>query len=326
MINPAHYYNIRHVTKFRYDAPIYENVMEARMQPLSDDAQQCLTFQLHLRPTARAYSFQDHLGNVVHHFNIPGLHSELTIRADASVRLQPVPALPTEMSADDWQRIDNMVTTQEYWEMRSPSFFTEPTAALAALADELQVRRQADPLTALCKLNSALNRTIAYQPKSTRVDSPIDEAIQQRAGVCQDYTHIMLALVRNYLNLPCRYVSGYLYHRQNDRSVADATHAWVEVLLPEWGWVGFDPTNDLLAGERHIRAAIGRDYQDVPPTRGIFKGKADSNLSVSVQVRKAEDTDFQDLNLLELGPEQTLSPQVLPMDLFLQQQQQQQQQ
>jgi Transglutaminase-like superfamily len=117
------------------------------------------------------------------------------------------------------------------------------------------------------------------------VDSPIDEAIESCQGVCQDFAHIMIALVRR-LKIPCRYVSGYLYRSawDHDRSVVDATHAWVEAFLPPLGWVGFDPTNCLLAGDRHIRTAIGRDYADVPPTRGIFRGQTPSELSVAVRV------------------------------------------
>jgi transglutaminase-like putative cysteine protease len=137
----------------------------------------------------------------------------------------------------------------------------------------------------LRELNQRLYDWFEYVPKSTKVDSPIDHAIETRQGVCQDFAHIMIALVRR-LKIPCRYVSGYLYRRaqDHDRSVVDATHAWVEAFLPPLGWVGFDPTNCLLAGDRHIRTAIGRDYADVPPTRGIFRGHTPSELSVAVRV------------------------------------------
>jgi len=119
------------------------------------------------------------------------------------------------------------------------------------------------------------------------VDSSIDRALEGKQGVCQDFAHIFIALVRQ-LGVPTRYVSGYLFHRGegNDRSADDATHAWVECLLPDYGWVGFDPTNNLLGDERHIRVAVGRDYGDVPPTRGIYKGDAESKLSVSVKVNR----------------------------------------
>jgi transglutaminase-like putative cysteine protease len=173
--------------------------------------------------------------------------------------------------------------------MLQPSHFARPTSLLHDLAGELRLDRKADPLTTLRCLNEALYNAFDYAPQSTRVDSPIDEAIAARRGVCQDFTHIMLALVRE-LGLPARYVSGYLYHQResDDRSVEDASHAWVEVYLPEFGWTGFDPTNNLITSDRHIRVAVGGDYADVPPTRGIFKGKAQDELSVSVSVSLAD--------------------------------------
>src|SRR6202007_2383644 len=141
-----------------------------------------------------------------------------------------------------------------------------------------------NPLELLLELNTKLYDLFDYAPNITRVDSPIDDALRARRGVCQDFAHIMIALVRG-LGIPCRYVSGYIYQHKQDhvRSGANATHAWVEALLPHLGWVGFDPTNCLVAGDRHIRTAIGRDYADVPPTKGVFRGQAASELSVAVR-------------------------------------------
>jgi transglutaminase-like putative cysteine protease len=157
------------------------------------------------------------------------------------------------------------------------------------LGNKLGVKRRDDPLRVLCELNTSLFHWFDYVPKSTNVDSPIDQAIESHKGVCQDFAHVMIALVRG-LGIPCRYVSGYLFHRDSDqdRSSEGATHAWVEALLPGLGWVGFDPTNNRLAGDRHIRTAIGRDYADVPPTRGVFKGTVDSELSVGVRVAPSD--------------------------------------
>jgi transglutaminase-like putative cysteine protease len=131
------------------------------------------------------------------------------------------------------------------------------------------------------------------------VDSPIDLALSTRTGVCQDFAHIMITLVRTKLRIPCRYVSGYLFHGESDkdRSVHSATHAWIEALIPQLGWVGFDPTNWLVAGDRHIRTAIGRDYSDVPPTHGIFRGRANSELTVAVRVTPSEGTPSLDQEL-----------------------------
>ena len=154
---------------------------------------------------------------------------------------------------------------------------------------ELDVKRRDDPLTVLRTLNREIYEHFEYSKENTRVDSPIDDALRVRQGVCQDFSHIMITLARE-LQIPCRYVSGYLFNPpdSHDRSTNGATHAWVEAFLPELGWVGFDPTNNAVAAERHIRVAVGRDYADVPPTQGVFRGKAESKLSVSVQVLPAE--------------------------------------
>ena len=155
--------------------------------------------------------------------------------------------------------------------------------------------RRRDPLTAVQELSSALYRAFEYETGITEADSPLDHALTEGRGVCQDFAHIMLAICRGW-GLPARYVSGYLYTESTEggfRSDPDATHAWVEVFLPSLRWVGLDPTNNVLAGERHLAVAIGRDYADVPPSRGVFKGEAESQLSVGVSVRKASDAGAQ---------------------------------
>lgn len=282
------YYSIRHMTRFRYSAPISQSVMELRMEPRSEKGQRCLNFQLALNPHARIMSYRDYLGNLVHHFDIPGQHKQLVIVAESTVEMKPTPELPESLPESAWEAIDR--TAQAEYDMLLPSQFTHPTPLLEALAAELNAERRGDPLSLLRELNAAIFHTFAYQQQSTEVDSPIDDALETRQGVCQDFAHIMIALVRR-LGIPSRYVSGYLFHHQDkaDRSAQDATHAWIEALLPDLGWVGFDPTNNLLCGDRHIRAAIGRDYADVPPTRGVFKGEAESELSVGVRVSLADE-------------------------------------
>jgi transglutaminase-like putative cysteine protease len=283
------FYSIRHLTKFRYATPVSESVMETRMHPRNEVNQRCLTFHLAVSPRCRAFSYRDYLGNHVHHFDIPGQHAQLVIIAEALVDLQAPLQLPASLGPTAWDELDVLVQDGDYWEMLLPSEFAKPTPSLVKLAGQLDVRRKDDPLTVLRELNSALYSSFEYALKSTRVDSPIDDAIRTRQGVCQDFAHIMISLVRT-LRIPCRYVSGYLHRRveDHDRSAEDATHAWVEALLPHLGWVGFDPTNNLIAADRHVRTAIGRDYADVPPTKGIFRGKTASELSVAVRVTASE--------------------------------------
>jgi transglutaminase-like putative cysteine protease len=284
------YYSIRHLTKFLYSKPVSESMMETRMHPRSDHNQRCLTFHLSVSPRCRVFSYRDHLGNHVHHFDIPGQHGQLVIVAESLVEVQPAPQIPAFLAPDAWAELDRLVEQGDFWEMLLPSEFAAATPALDSLAEEFDVRRRDDPLTVLHQLNEQLFHHFEYVPHSTKADSPIDLALLTHAGVCQDFAHIMITLVRSKLRIPCRYVSGYLFHgdADRDRSVNSATHAWIEAFLPQLGWVGFDPTNLLIAGDRHIRTAIGRDYSDVPPTHGIFRGRASSTLTVAVRVTPSQ--------------------------------------
>ena len=255
------YFSIRHLTKFLYKTAVSESIMETMMHPRSDQNQRCLTFLLSVSPRCRVFSYRDHLSNQVHHFDIPGQHGQLVIVAESLVEMQPHAEITASLTPESWAELDRLVEEGDFWEMLLPSEFAAFTPELDALGDELKLRRRDDPLSVLHKLNKQLYDYFDYKPQSTKADSPIELALATKAGVCQDFSHIMIALVRSRLQIPCRYVSGYLYHGENarDRSVSSATHAWVECFLPELGWVGFDPTNDLIAGDRHIRTAIGRD-------------------------------------------------------------------
>jgi transglutaminase-like putative cysteine protease len=294
------FYAIRHLTRFRYNRPIWQSVMEVRMHPLNEPSQRCFTFRLSVNPRARIFSFQDHLGNHVHHFDLPQHHRELSIVADSLVNLDPVAALPESLAADAWADLSRLVHEGDHWQMLMPSLYARSSPLLDDLARELDVERThgRDPLTLVRDVSLGVYRAFAYVRKSTAVNSPIEASLSARQGVCQDFAHVMIAMVRR-LGIPCRYVSGYLYHgdEHRDRSSEGATHAWVEALLPGLGWVGFDPTNNLIAGNRHIRTAVGRDYADVPPTVGTMKGRAETELQVRVRVTASQtllppDEDF----------------------------------
>jgi transglutaminase-like putative cysteine protease len=325
------FYSIRHLTRFRYSQPVSESIMETRMHPRSDSNQHCLTFSLAVSPRCRVFTYRDHLGNNVQHFDIPGEHNQLVIVAESVVEQQALPDVPAFLSQDAWGALDAMVDAGDYWEMLLPSQFIEETPALTRLANQMEVHRRDDPLMLVQELNQRLFDYFEYVPRSTRVDSPIDEAIVSGKGVCQDFAHTMIALLRK-VRIPARYVSGYLYrgHEDHDRSTPDATHAWVDVLLPHLGWIGFDPTNNLVAHHRHIRTAVGRDYADVPPTHGIFRGKTSSELYVAVHVEASAQPPALDRKLpipedwSVLVEKAQMSPEKPPMLIDLQQMQQQQ--
>jgi transglutaminase-like putative cysteine protease len=306
---------IHHVTRFRYRSEVSESVMELRLHPRCEGAQECVDFSLTIEPAACQFEHQDYLGNIIHSFDIPGGHRQLTITARSRLQMGPPLRLPERLHPEAWDALETEIAHGDYYEALAPSPFAEPSPLLLDLARAWDVRRRGDPLSLLREINTRIYRSFRYVPQATRVDSTIDHALSIGQGVCQDFTHIMLALARH-ARIPCRYVSGYLFHRGKevyradqdradpdradsdrpdpdradpdradpDRAAEDAMHAWVEAWLPGLGWVGFDPTNNTLAAERHIRVAVGRDYTDVPPTRGVFKGDGDSELSVAVQV------------------------------------------
>jgi transglutaminase-like putative cysteine protease len=294
-------YAITHVTHFAYDSPVSESHMEVRMQPRTDDRQTCLRYDLHVEPRARPHTFHDHLSNWVDYFSVPRTHQSLTITARADVQVHGTADLPRSLDAAAWQEVDDWSRQDAHWDLRHPSAFAVWTPALAAYAESIPAARarSADPLSTARDISAAVHRDFVYAPNSTKVNSAIDEALGSRSGVCQDLSHIMVALLRR-LDLPARYISGYIAPAPNGPDadpISSATHAWVEVRLPQLGWVGFDPTNDIEAGERHIRVAIGRDYADVPPARGVCKGAAASTLTVSVAVRPADPSDALPLSI-----------------------------
>jgi len=281
------HYAIRHITKFAYDAPIRESVMEIRMQPRTELVQRCVRFDLTTQPRAHVSSYVDEMGNIVHHFDIPIEHTELLVTAESIVEFvgdSQAPAPPASV-ADAWAEVDRAAQMSDAWEMVRPSAFVRETDLLKQFAATIDVDRSVDPWAAVLKLVEAVHKSFEYRTHATRVDSPIDEALASRQGVCQDFAHILLALLRR-LGLPARYVSGYLFHARGERSAEGATHAWVEVLSPGFGWVGVDPTSNVLAGERHVRVAVGRDYLDVAPTKGVYKGSAAGTLAVAVHVSR----------------------------------------
>ena len=284
-------YAIRHFTRYRYSHFVCQSMMEVRMHPRSEGNQRCFVFQLSVNPRARIFGYTDSYGNLVHHFDLPSRHGQLTIISDALVNIDAQPSVPELMAYEGWSDLGQLVEKKDYWDMLMPSHFARPSAELEELAKEIGAseRDGRSPLAFLHDLAAGVHRSFSYVKKNTAVSSPIAHALRSRQGVCQDFAHVMIALVRN-AKIPCRYVSGYLYHTSENAhpSTDGATHAWVEALLPGVGWVGFDPTTNRPVGEGHIRTAIGRDYANVPPTMGVMKGEADTQLQVRVRVTPSQ--------------------------------------
>jgi transglutaminase-like putative cysteine protease len=321
---------IRHLTQYQYAEPVRESVMELWLQPQKSARQRLISFDLDLDPTAKLFSYVDCFGNAVYHFDQPQPHERLTIISKAAVETDAGPELPQNLDMGEWDRLKSEFVQGEWFDFLHPHGFAESTPALEAFikAHSLDGAHLRDPLTAVRRLSGALYEALGYEAGITDADSPIDLALKAGKGVCQDFAHIMIAICRSW-GIPARYVSGYLFtdRAAGDRSDPDATHAWVEVFLPSLRWVGFDPTNNVLTGERHVTVAVGRDYADVPPSRGVYKGDADSALMVAVSVRQARsaiaEPEFMRLSRPTVSSQRRAAS---GFDLQLQQQQQQQQQ
>lgn len=320
---------IRHLTEYHYAEPVRESVMELWMQPQKAGSQRLITFELDLAPAAQLFSYADAYGNAVYHFDVPQPHERLTVQARSAVETFPPPPLPEALDRGEWDRLRSEFVQGDCFDFLRQQGFAAPTEALRGFMrrHDVDALRRLDPLSAAHALARRIYDAFEYQPGVTEADSPIDQALAAGRGVCQDFAHIMIAICRLW-GVPARYVSGYLFTDRSeggDRSDPDATHAWVEVFLPSLRWVGFDPTNNVLAGERHVAVAVGRDYGDVPPSRGVYKGEAESQLLVEVSVRRARTAVAEPEFLRVARPTFAAEGRRRAAALFRDQQQQQQQ-
>jgi transglutaminase-like putative cysteine protease len=277
-------YSVTHVTRFQYQGPVHESVMEVRLGPRTDSLQEVWGFDLETDPATAVFRYTDAFGNDVHHFDIAPQHHELVVRTRMQVRTSPARALPERLEPTAWGALTRLRAEGQLWDFFEPSPRVPVSTAVRAFADACGLTRGADPLTLFRRSVSAVHGALLYAPDSTTVDTPIDSVLAARRGVCQDFAHVALAIARA-LGIPCRYVSGYFAPAGEQRAGPHLTsHAWIEAWLPDLGWTAMDPTHDVVAGERHISVAVGRDYGDAAPTRGVFRGGPAGRLSVSVRI------------------------------------------
>lgn len=277
---------VRHVTEFHYRDPAWDSFNELRLRPADDYRQSTLAFELEVQPAAPLRSRRDYYDNVVHEIYLAESHTRLRVEANSQVVTYAVPE-PLPVSADTLPGL-----RQRFFEYLAPSGRVPLDRDWFALFGALRLEPRADLLGFLDGLTGYLQERFEYRPGGTDVDTPLAEFVAGGAGVCQDYSHAMLAICRS-AGVPSRYVSGYVHsdpHGNEHLLGAEGSHAWVESFLPGSGWVGFDPTNGCRVGEAHVKIGVGRDYDDVPPLRGLRRGGGGSTMGVTVEVRRAQGT------------------------------------
>ncbi len=271
---------IRHTTVFGYSESINEAYTEMRLRPLDAAGQRCYRFSLTTEPRGEVMTYVDRYGNVVHHFDTLQSHDRVVVTATSDVET-PAEFLPEERE----------LTPLDLFDFLTPSGYAPEDRKIADFANSC--RHEGDSLETAMALMEATWKRMTYQPGATDVRTKASESLELGRGVCQDFAHVMIAACRS-LAIPARYVSGYLYSPRLVRERKDAgievpdnaaSHAWVDVHIAGQGWISLDPTHNSRQTDQYVRVATGRDYADVPPTRGIYKGNARETLTVQVEVR-----------------------------------------
>ncbi|MCY4219590.1 MAG: transglutaminase family protein [Gammaproteobacteria bacterium] len=287
------YFIVDHHSVYTYSEPATESVMTVYLQPLHEESQQLHSFEINIDPITIPIPCNDSFGNRYHLFNIHRSHMNTTVHSRSVVQTSISPNLPESLGPDAWECLQKIQHSTIFWDYLVNGKYTKPSRLLADLAEKHNLSSIEDPLQSLRKACNTLHKVFTYEPNSTSVDSSIEQILTTGKGVCQDYSHVMIALARSW-GIPSRYVSGYLFLEgvPGEQSPQGASHAWAEFWLPEIGWIGFDPTNNSVVDHRHIRLARGRDYSDVSPTRGVLLGGGDARLEISVTIRRRDEENI----------------------------------
>jgi len=277
-----------HRTRYDYASPVRESFNEVRLRPASTDAQQCHHFELRITPEARVSHYFDFYGNCVHLFDVSAPHAVLIVETHADVITPEEPALPPDARPAPFSALDGSLLVDRCYDFLPASTHVEISAEAEAFA-RAAIGGTTDVWQAALAISRAIHREFQYRPASTTVHTHMREVLASRHGVCQDFAHVMIGCCRA-LRIPARYVSGYLYNGPIDQlKGAQASHAWVEVHVPGHGWCGLDPTNARIVAGNHVKVAVGRDYADVSPLKGTYRGTDQRKMSVEVLVTRLDE-------------------------------------
>jgi transglutaminase-like putative cysteine protease len=283
---------ICHTTRFEYQMPSYDSHNEVRMKPLEGASQRCLEFELALTPAASNFEYDDYYGNRVHAFSIHYPHRSLNVVARSVVeRLPAARTASAPMPFGDYLLEDHARYRAEY-DFLSASRHVPFSDTMRKFFWLAKPEPSEDVAAYTNRIVAFVRDQFVYEPGMTRVHSTADEILSVGGGVCQDFAHLTIGVLR-LAGIPTRYVSGYLAPAARaamDSLGSQASHAWIEANLPGLGWTGFDPTNGCVVDERHIRVAVGRDYSDVPPLRGVYRSAGGKQvMTVELQIEPQPD-------------------------------------
>jgi transglutaminase-like putative cysteine protease len=310
-------FKIQHVTKYSYNRPVKESVNEIRIYPVASQTQEILNQEVNITHAPEPFFFIDYWGNRCADFSIPEAHTELSI--DSRLILRTTGTETVESVISYWEELKEDVQNDFYLlDLSKPEEIKSPQA-IQILISSIDASNKT--IMQLVQESSAIiYNQFSYIKGITNIETTVDEILEHRSGVCQDFAHVLLQLLRTF-GIPSRYVSGYVCPNKNGMRGEGATHAWVEAYIPKLGWTGIDPTNNVWATTHHVKLAVGRNFNDCSPMKGTFKGLARQTLSVYVSVGYEDGNVFEEINNVEMQ----VTEAVLTADLLAMEEAQQQQ-
>jgi transglutaminase-like putative cysteine protease len=275
-------FKIRHITKYSYEVPVRDSANQIILYPIKDTHQEVLQHTIQITGNPEVEIHQDYYGNDVGTFTHSKPHNELIIDSRLVVVTKNKPMPTVRLSKEDqWKFYDSIVYQVPYMDfLKVPKAETIPEIEELISQDEFKNKTPLELATVLC---TYIFEHFAYKKGITTVETTIEEIWKLKSGVCQDFAHVLLTILRK-LKIPARYVSGYICPHKNGMRGEGATHAWVEAYIPDYGWLGIDPTNNVLVNETHVRLAVGKNFSDCSPVKGTYRGTSNHTLEVAVSV------------------------------------------
>ncbi len=312
-------FRIHHITKYEYDRPVKESVNDIKIFPYQTPDQETLEHQLLITDDPEVHTYTDYWGNKSGTFNLLSPHREMIIESKLIIRTLAQPEMKTPI-ASYIQELDSFIGNDlQLLELSRAS----PVNAMHLMEEYITelAPNNKSILEIVQDTCSFIFTHFTYIKGITTIESTVDEILEKQAGVCQDFAHVMLELLRM-MGIPSRYVSGYICPNKNGMRGEGATHAWVEAYIPHFGWAGIDPTNNVWVTNTHVKLAVGRNFENCSPVKGTFKGPARQSLSVYVSVGYEDGVTFEELTSVQLEKQEGNEVEEIIIDTFVGQQQQ----
>ncbi|MFC5282534.1 transglutaminase family protein [Pedobacter alpinus] len=275
-------FTVHHITTYSYNSLVYDSANQIMLFPIKDEQQEVLEQQIKITGDPTVDVFIDYYGNEVATFTNPNAHNQLKIESIVEVNVTKKALPETDIfHQTHWESLRRSAQEIPYINFLKQESFNVQAEILSAI--NLQQKETKSPLEVAKYLSSYIFKNFKYIKGITTVETTVDEIWKLKSGVCQDFAHILLVMLR-YMGIPARYVSGYICANKNGMRGEGATHAWVEAYLPNYGWLGLDPTNNCVVEDMHVRLAVGRNFIDCSPVKGTYKGTSKHSLEVKVTV------------------------------------------